>query len=132
VTLAASFSHVGFNNLGDLSAGPNPFHYHGNAIFNNGTAAVAYMVTSFLQLGSGYTYTHGGGAGGTGSSTYHQFVASVQYFLSKRTTLYFFGTYQLALGTDSLRQPAVANVDLVTASSTNRQLMGRVGIIQRF
>ncbi|MFT4511219.1 porin [Caballeronia sp. 15711] len=132
VTLAASFSHVAFDNLGDLSAGPNPLHYRGNAIFNNGTGAVAYMITPSLQLGSGYTYTHGGGAGGAGSSTYHQFVGSVQYFLSKRTTLYFFGTYQLALGTDSLRQAAVANVDLFTASSTNRQLIGRVGLIQRF
>ncbi|MFM0201756.1 porin [Paraburkholderia fungorum] len=131
-TLAASFSHSAFENLGDLEAGPSPFDYSGTAVFNTATATVSYFATSALQIGGGYSYTHGGGAGGNGSATYHQGVFSVQYFLSKRTEVYFYGVYQVASGTDSLGQPAVANIDLMTPSSTNRQFVGRVGIVQRF
>ncbi|ABE36900.1 gram-negative porin family protein [Paraburkholderia xenovorans LB400] len=130
--LAASFSHTSFGNLGDLDAGPNPFDYSGTAIFNTATATVSCFATPTLQLGGGYTYTHGGGAGGNGSASYHQGIFSVQYFLSKRTEVYFYGVYQLASGTDSLGQPAVANIDLMTPSSTNHQFVGRVGIVQRF
>jgi predicted porin len=131
-TLAASFSHSSFDNLGNLSAGPNPLNYRGTAIFNTATATVAYFATPALELGGGYTYTHGGGAGGNGSATYHQGIVSAQYFLSKRTEVYFYGVYQQASGTDSLGQPAVANIDLMTPSSTNHQFVGRVGIVQRF
>jgi predicted porin len=131
-TLATSFSHSSFDNLGDLEAGPNPFNYRGTAAFNTATATMSYLATPALQLGGGYTYTHGGGAGGNGSVTYHQGVVSVQYFLSKRTDVYFYGVYQAASGTDSLGQPAVANMDLVTPSSTSHQFVGRVGIVQRF
>jgi predicted porin len=131
-TFAASFSHSAFDSLGDLSAGPNPFHYSGTAIFNTATATVSYLATPALLIGGAYTYTHGGGAAGNGSATYHQGIFAVQYFLSKRTELYFFGVYQAASGVDSLGQRAIANIELVTPSSTSHQFVGRVGIIQRF
>lgn len=131
-TFAATFSHSAFDKLGDLNAGPNPFNYSGTAIFNTATATVSYLATPALLIGGAYTYTHGGGAGGNGSATYHQGIFAVQYFLSKRTELYFFGVYQAATGTDSLGQPAVASIELMTPSSTNHQFVGRVGIIQRF
>ncbi len=131
-TFATSFSHSSFDNLGNLSAGPDPFKYNGTAIFNTATATIAYFATPALEIGGGYTYTHGGGAGGNGPVSYHQGIASVQYFLSKRTELYFYGVYQIATGTDSLGQTAVANIDLMTPSSTNHQFVGRVGILQRF
>jgi predicted porin len=130
--LALTFSHSAFKGLGDMEAGPNPLGYHGTAVFNNGTATVAYWVTPALQLGGAYTYTRGGGANGRGGATYQQGILGVQYFLSKRTELYFTGVYQAASGTDSLGQRAVANVELVTPSSTSHQFVGRVGVLQRF
>jgi predicted porin len=131
-TLAASFSHTAFDNLGDLTAGPNPFDYHGTAVFNTATATVSYAATPAFLIGGGYTYTHGGGAVGNGSATYNQGIVSLQYFFSKRTEVYLYGVYQTASGKDSLGQPTVANIDLMTPSSTNHQFVGRVGIVQRF
>jgi predicted porin len=113
-------------------AGPNPFGYHGTAVFNTATATVSYATTPAFLIGGGYTYTRGGGAGGNGSATYNQGIVSLQYFFSKRTEVYLYGVYQTASGTDSLGQPAVANIDLMTPSSTNHQFVGRVGIVQRF
>lgn len=131
-TLALVLSHSAFKALGDLAAGPNPLGYHGTAVFNNGAVTLSYWMTPALQLGGGYTYTRGGGASGRGGATYQEGILGVQYFLSKRTELYFTGVYQAASGTDSIGQPAVANIELVTPSSTSRQFVGRVGIVQRF
>ncbi|VWC47285.1 porin [Burkholderia lata] len=131
-TVALALSHNAFRALGDLQAGPNPLGYHGNAVFNNGSITGSYFVTPTLQVGAGYTYTRGGGAGGQGGVTYQQGILGVQYFLSKRTEVYLFGVYQVAIGTDSLGQPAVANIELMTPSSTNHQFVGRAGIVQRF
>ena len=131
-TFAATFSHSSFSHLGDLDAGPNPLQYRGTASFNTATGTVSYLAMPQLVFGGAYTYTHGGGAGGNGSVSYHQGVASVQYFFSKRTNLYFVGVYQVASGTDSLGQPAVASIELMTPSRSSHQFVGRVGIMQRF
>lgn len=131
-TLAVSLSHSAFEGLGNTEAGPNPLGYHGTAIFNNAALTVSYFATPALQLGGAYTYTRGGGAGGRGGATWQQGILGVQYFLSKRTELYLFGVYQAASGTDSLGQPAVANIELMTPSSTAHQFVGRAGLVQRF
>ncbi|MEC5409845.1 porin [Paraburkholderia sp. MPAMCS5] len=131
-TLGLVYSHVAFSALGDLNAGPNPFGYTGTAIFNNGTATLTYLLAPDTSVGLSYTYTHGGGVAGHDGSTYHQLTAAARYFLSKRTELYALGTYQIAHGTDSLGQPAVANIELLSASSTNHQFAARAGIVHRF
>ncbi|RDJ97347.1 porin [Paraburkholderia lacunae] len=131
-TLALSLSHSAFKGIGDLEAGPNPRGYHGTAVFNNGTATASYWVSPALQVGGAYTYTRGGGVNGQGGATYQQGILGVQYFLSKRTEIYLFGVYQVASGTNSLGQRAVANIELMTPSSNNRQFVGRAGIVQRF
>lgn len=131
-TLAVSLSHSAFEGLGNTEAGPNPLGYRGTAIFNNAALTVSYFATPALQLGTAYTYTRGGGAGGRGGATWQQGIVGVQYFLSKRTELYLFGVYQAASGTDSLGQRAVANIELMTPSSTAHQFVGRAGLVQRF
>jgi predicted porin len=132
VTMGLVYSHVAFKGLGDLAAGPNPFRYRGSAIFNNGTATVTYLLAPDIVLGVSYTYTRGGGASGLEGVTYHQGTAAARYFLSKRTELYLLGTYQVAHGTDSLGQPAVADIELLSPSSTNHQFAARAGIVHRF
>ncbi|WP_060181257.1 porin [Burkholderia territorii] len=131
-TFALAFSHSAFKSLGDLESGPNPLGYHGTAVFNNGLATASYMFTPALQAGAGFTYTRGGGVNGLGGVRYYQGILGVQYFLSKRTELYAFGVYQDASGTDSLGQPAVANIELMTPSSTSHQFVGRMGVVHRF
>lgn len=131
-TVGITLSHVGFKDLGDLAAGPNPYGYAGTAVFNNATAVVSYLLDPAWQIGAAYTYTHGGGAGGNDGATYHQGIAGVRYSLSKRTELYALATYMIASGTDSTGQSAVAGVVLMTPSSDNHQFMGRVGMVHRF
>jgi predicted porin len=131
-TVALAISHSAFKGLGDLQAGPNRLGYHGTAVFNSGAVTVSYLMTPALQLGGAYTYTRGGGVYGQGAATYQQGIMGAQYFLSKRTELYLCGVYQVASGTDSLGQRAVANIELMTPSSTSRQFIGRAGILHRF
>jgi predicted porin len=131
-TAAVLVSHAAFENLGDLNSGPNPLQYSGNAIFNSGELTLMYKFTPVLFTGVAYTYTRNGGADGRGGANYQQGLLGVQYLLSKRTELYASAVYQVASGTDSLGQPAVANIELLTASSNNRQLAVRAGIVHRF
>lgn len=131
-TAAALYAHVSFDDLGDISSGPNPLHYRGKAVFNNAEASLMYKISPAFFVGGAYTYTHNGGANGFGGANYHQAILAGQYFLSKRTELYASGVYQVASGTDSLGQPAVANQELVTPSSNNHQLVFRAGILHSF
>ncbi|WP_345816883.1 porin (plasmid) [Paraburkholderia sp. PREW-6R] len=135
-TIGAVFSHISFNNLGDLNSGPNPLRYRGTAIFNDAEINGSYAITPSIQVAAAYDYLHGGsvsGAGGsTGGVTYHQGLVSAAYLLSKRTEVYAIGIYQQASGRDSLNQPAVASVTNVSPSSTDRQTVVRLGILHRF
>ncbi|MBF3851496.1 porin [Burkholderia pseudomallei] len=132
LTTAALFAHVAFENLGDLHSGPNPLHYAGSAIFNNAELSLMYKISPVLLFGGAYTYTRNGGANGRGGANYQQGIVGVQYFLSKRTELYASAEYQVASGTDSLGQHAVANIALLTPSSNTHQLAARVGLLHRF
>jgi predicted porin len=136
VTLGAlnvnlAYSNTRFEDLGSPS-GPNPLRYQGTASFNNAEINAKYQLTPSLLVGTAYDYTRGGGAGGRDGSTYHLMSAGVDYFLSRRTDVYSVAVFEKASGTDSLGQPAVAQITGLTPSTTDKQVSVRVGIRHKF
>jgi predicted porin len=125
-TIAASYSNVQYANLG---AGFN----NGTAVFNNYDIGVNYRFTPSLFAGIMYDYmsaravtTSAGSI--VGNQHYNQVGFLVDYFLSKRTDIYGGMGFQRASGTSSLGLPAVANIDNQADSSTNKQILVRLGI----
>jgi predicted porin len=90
------------------------------------------MVTPALLLGGAYIYTRNSGADGYEGAKYNQFNLGAIYSLSKRTSIYAVGFYEMASGIDSTGHAAVADLYGSSYSSNNRQLAGIVGITQRF
>jgi predicted porin len=135
-TIGGTFSHMSFDDLGDLNSGPNPLGYSGSAIFNDVEINGGYTFSPTFQVAVAYDYLHGasvsGQAGSTDGVTYHQGLLSAAYFLSKRTELYAVAIYQKAIGRDSLNQPAVASITNVSPSATDHQAFVRLGILERF
>ncbi|RQR51611.1 porin [Burkholderia sp. Bp9140] len=136
-TVGATYSYTRFAGLGDtISSGPNPNHYSGSTNFNNVEVNFRYQLGPALLLGVAYDYTKGGStATSTGSNpgaTYHQGSIGADYFLSKRTDVYFIGVFQKASGTDSTNKPAVASINGLTASSSSHQAALRIGIRHKF
>ena len=82
---------------------------------------------SFL-VGAAYDYTKGSSVSGRDGATYHQAQPGADYFLSKRTDVYFVGIDQKASGTDSTRSAAAAAINGVTPSNDNHQVVLRVGM----
>ncbi|MBN3846606.1 MULTISPECIES: porin [Burkholderiaceae] len=130
-TLGLTYSNVQFRGLGSTS-GPNPLGYTGNARFNNVEVNGRYQLTPAWLAGVAYIYTNASGAENRSGALYHQLQAGSDYFLSKRTDVYFIVVYQHASGTDSLGQPAVAYLTGQTPSASNHQLALRIGITHRF
>jgi predicted porin len=126
-----AYSNTRFENLGS-SSGPNTLRYQGTASFNNAEINAKYQITPSLLAGTAYDYTRGGGAGGRDGSTYHLISAGLDYFLSKRTDVYTVAVFEKASGTDSLGQPAVAQITGLTPSTTDKQVSLRVGIRHKF
>ncbi len=126
-----AYSNTRFENLGSAS-GPNTLRYQGTASFNNAEINAKYQLTPALLVGTAYDYTRGGGAGGRDGSTYHLLSAGIDYFLSKRTDLYTVAVFEKASGTDSLGQPAVAQITGLTPSATDKQVSLRIGIRHKF
>lgn len=131
-SIGASYSHVTFDHLGSPETGPNPLHYAGTAIFNNGEVNASYQLTPTVSVNAAYSYTRKASVGEYGEATYHQFELSSAYLLSKRTKLYALAIYQKASGTDSLGQPAVASITQATPSATDKQVLVRLGILHTF
>jgi predicted porin len=135
-TLGATYSNTQLMGLGDRSSGPNPSGFSGKAIFNNAEASFKYQITPALVAGVSYDYTQGSSVatatGSTGGAKYNQFAAGTDYFLSKRTDVYIVAVYQKASGTDSRNLPAVAVINNVSASSSDRQTVVRIGMRHKF
>jgi len=134
-TLGATYSNTRLQNLG--AVGTSAFRAGETAAFNNGEINFKYQLTPALLLGSAFTYTKSSGvteANGTANpgAKYYQGSAGADYFLSKRTDVYFIGVYQKASGTDSTNKPAVAAISNLTPSSSDRQLAFRIGIRHKF
>jgi predicted porin len=126
-----AYSNTRFINMGS-SSGPNTLHYTGVASFNNAEVNARYQLTPSLSAGAAYNYTRNGGAGGKEGANYNLFSAGLDYLLSKRTDIYTLAVYEKASGTDSLGQPAVAQITGLTPSSTDKQVSVRVGIRHKF
>jgi predicted porin len=90
------------------------------------------MVSPAFMLAGAYQFTNGAAVGGHGAQHYSQFSVIVDYFLSKRFDVYASAAYELANGTNSLGAPAVAAINTVTPSSSNRQALVRIGMREKF
>ncbi len=135
-TVGANYSHISFRDLNDPSSGTlaltNPRGYTGSTSFNSYSAFVRYSLTPFLWLSGSYDYLTGGAIDGKEGAKYHLFNATLDYFLSKRTDVYFMADYQIASGVDSTGQPAVASYLTITPSNSARQVVLRVGMRHLF
>ncbi|HDR9471927.1 porin [Burkholderia multivorans] len=127
-TLGATYSNTQFKNIGAL-AGLPAVGAGGTAKFHNAEINFKYQITPTLLAGVAYDYTKGYGVN---DAKYNQFVAGVDYFLSKRTDLYIAGVYQHASGTDSTGHAAVANISSLSPSSTSNQVATVLGIRHKF
>ncbi|MFP4890675.1 porin [Paraburkholderia sp. EG304] len=132
-TIGLTYSNIQFGNLGKTFASP----FAGQkATFNNGEINFKYQLTPALLVGAAYDYTRGTQVEGNSRAQYHQGALGVDYFLSKRTDVYLVGVYQHALG-DTVNAAgnvvaATANINGLTASSSNNQFTARVGIRHKF
>jgi predicted porin len=136
-TVGVTYSNTKFMSLGDTAtSGPNPVGYSGTATFNNGEVNFKFQLTPALLLGAAFDYTKGSSvstpAGSNGGAKYYQGAIGADYYLSKRTDIYVIGVYQKASGTDSTGAPAVAAINNLTASASDRQSTVRVGIRHKF
>ncbi|SEF14360.1 Outer membrane protein (porin) [Burkholderia sp. WP9] len=136
-TIGATYSNVQFRGLGDAgTSGPNPRGYSGNATFNNAELNFRYQITPALLVDTGVNYTKGNDVtvpgGVNGGAKYYQGSLGVDYFLSKRTDVYVIGVYQKASGTDSTGATAVASINGLTPSTSDRQAAVRIGIRHKF
>jgi len=127
-TFGVNYSNTQFKDIGTLPGLPAT-GAGGDARFHDIEANVLYQITPALFLGAGYNYLKGYGANG---ATYNQGAIGVDYFLSKRTDFYANAVYQHASGTDSTGGKAVANLNGLSASSTQNQAEVVIGIRHRF
>jgi predicted porin len=134
--LGVGYSHTSFNDLNYSESGPlnvtNPFGYKGNAVFNNYSVYGAYYITPTLELGAAYDYLRGGGIDGKDSAAYQLINLCIDYFLSKRTDVYFSAAYERASGVDSTKQSAVPFVSTFIPSNTSNQVLARIGLRHKF
>ncbi|NIF71171.1 porin [Burkholderia sp. Ap-962] len=142
LSLSAIYSNVQFQHLGSSLSAIGANHVpagsaQGTAIFNAIELNAAWRITPAWQVGGSYAHTAGShvtnAAGAAfGGARYDQFALATDYALSKRTDVYLAGVVQLAGGTDSTGERAVANLNTATASSNSRQAILRLGIRQKF
>jgi predicted porin len=132
LTVGTTYSNIRFSSLGDLQSGPNPVRYQGTAIFNDAELNVSYFITPALLAGASYNFLNNSGAGGQQGAKYHQVDLALDYFLSARTDVYVIGIYQKASGRDSTGQPAVASLNTLTPSNSDRIALIRMGLRQKF
>ncbi|MFM0501432.1 porin [Paraburkholderia caffeinilytica] len=131
-TVGGTYSNIRFSGLGNKAAGPNPSGYKGSVTFNDIEVNFKYQFTPTLLAGVAYNYTRGSSLNGADPAKYNQFSAGVDYFLSKRTDIYVIGVYQAASGKDSTGHAAVAQINQLSASTSDRQGVVRLGIRHKF
>jgi predicted porin len=127
-TFGVNYSNTQFKDIGTLPGLPAT-GAGGDARFHDIEANVLYQLTPALFLGAGYNYLKGYGVNG---ATYNQGAIGLDYFLSKRTDFYANAVYQHASGTDSTGGKAVANLNGLTASTTQNQAEVVIGMRHRF
>lgn len=134
-TVGLVYTNTQFKNLGSVAVqglNSTETHYTGSAVFNTGEANLKYQLTPALVLGLAYSYMKNSGAGSVASARYQQVDLGGIYSLSKSTSLYAFGIYQNAHGSDSTGAPAVAAITGATPSSNNHQIVATFGMTHQF
>ncbi|MGB8420508.1 MAG: porin [Paraburkholderia sp.] len=126
------FTRTAFNDLGDAGSGPNPLHLQGSVHINNAEANYLHRFTPAVSVGAAYDYQWTSDVGGSDGARYQQVSLGVDYALSKRTDVYALAAWQHASGTNSLGQPAVAQIGVLSPSATDHQVALTVGIAHRF
>ena len=107
---------------------------HSAATLNIYEGGVVYNITPALIAALGYTHTQ---VTGSASGTWHQINTSIDYLLSKRTSVYLLGIYQKASGSNQ-GVPVQAMIGKTTSyfgnsgSDAQNQLAFRVGIQHKF
>jgi predicted porin len=120
-TLGAGWSNIRYANIGRYGGA--------TATFNDIEVHGVYRFTPFLSGALDYNYLKGNAVSGdVGDQTYHQATVIVDYTFSKRTEIYASATVQFASGTNSLGEPAVANISQTGDSSNDRQMLLRIGM----
>jgi predicted porin len=122
-TLAATVTRTQFNAVKKTTTTPvggiDP-------VLTSAELVYKFMLLPTLSLASSYAYTKAEAA------KYEQLSFGVQDFLSKRTSLYMIGAWQHASGTNSMGQKAVADLNLLTASTRQNQVALKVGVTHSF
>lgn len=96
--------------------------------FDNAEGILKYLLTPSTTLAGSYTYTHGHVSSPDSVPLYHTVSLILDTFLSKRTDVYLMSVYQHAGGSATHAQVS----PVVTASSTNSQVIVRAGLSHRF
>jgi predicted porin len=130
-TVSGVLTRTRFDSLGS-AAGPNPLGYTGRATFTSAELGVRTYVIPSLLTGVAFDYTRRQSVDGDQGAKYLQLDAVIDYLLSARTDVYLATILQRASGRDSLGQSAVATIGGFTPSATNKQVVVRVGLRQRF
>ncbi|PTQ92083.1 putative porin [Paraburkholderia sp. GV068] len=110
------YSHVNYRYLDGTSLHLNNYEISGE-----------YFITPALIAGLGYYYTNGAYSSPDVSPHWNQVDAGLDYLLSKRTDLYFYGVYQRAGA--GARQ---AGIFLIPVSSSRQQTLVSAGIRHAF
>ena len=99
-----------------------------NVRFDNYEASVGYFITPFLFAGAAYIYTHGKVDATSSTPIYRAIDLYTNYFLSKRTDVYFAAELLKAAGSATQAQITL----IPSPSSGQTQGLLRVGIRHRF
>ncbi|MDR5836174.1 porin [Caballeronia sp. LZ034LL] len=122
--IAAVYTNTRFSSL-DPSLGAR---IDGNVTFNIGELVAAYNFTPSFQIGGAYSYTAGKVSATGATPRYHILGGVADYFLSKRTDVYFQTTWMRAAGDATVAGLA----PVIGASDGKNQLIARVGIRSKF
>ncbi|MDR8398296.1 porin [Paraburkholderia sp. USG1] len=101
-----------------------------SVVFNNYDIWLKYSITPSTTVGGAYIYSDGKVNYNGERPKYHTAGLFASYTLSKTTMLYAMGAFQQAAG--DAKQADIYDYAIADASSTNRQLMFRVGMNHRF
>ncbi|MGI4814150.1 MAG: porin [Janthinobacterium lividum] len=120
-TLGADYTNTRFDDANGTSS---------SVRFSNYEAWLSYSVTTALTLGAGYTFTDGKVDYLDAKPKYHQINLAADYHISKRTEFYLNAAVQQASG--DAKSADLFDAVIGNASSTNRQLAMRLGVVHKF
>ncbi|CAN7784228.1 porin [Caballeronia sp. LjRoot34] len=98
--------------------------------FDNYEAWGNFQLTAAATVGGVYTFSSGKVDYNGQEPKYHEFGLVGDYKLSKTTEVYVFGAYEKAAG--SAKVADIVDGAIASASSTDKQLMVRVGMVHKF